>query len=298
MKVKNNPFFSIIIPTYNRASIITKTLHSFTNQTYKNFEIIVVDDGGADQTREVITQIGDSRIKYYWKENGERGAARNYGANLAEGEWLNFFDSDDIAYSNHLSEAFQVIKANRSINLFCFGQEIKDERGVVLHRTEPSSLTGTQRMLKNSFVNPNSIFLRKKAWAEIKYNEDRAVTVSEDWLFHLQLLARQDLICFADTVTNYLVQHTGRSMVEATGMSTLKRVRSLIAYLKRDTLFMKRFGNHFNAIKAEVYSLAALNFALEKNRGKALQVLFKALVSSPRYFFTRRCLAVLKYTFR
>ncbi len=65
----SNLFFSIIIPTYNRATFITKSINSFLKQKYKNFEIIVIDDGSTDQTRELLKQINDERIKYYFQRN-------------------------------------------------------------------------------------------------------------------------------------------------------------------------------------------------------------------------------------
>ena len=76
---ETSPFFSIIIPTYNRAALIGKTLRSVQEQSFKSFEVIVVDDGGKDDTKEVLLGLEDDRICYYWKENGERGAARNFG---------------------------------------------------------------------------------------------------------------------------------------------------------------------------------------------------------------------------
>ena len=71
--------FSVVIPTYNRATFVTKTIQTFLEQTYTNFEIIVVDDGSKDNTAEMVQNISDPRLRYYKKENGERGAARNFG---------------------------------------------------------------------------------------------------------------------------------------------------------------------------------------------------------------------------
>src|SRR5690554_3150909 len=96
---KNNILFSVIIPTYNRASLITKTIESVIDQSYQNFEIIVVDDGSTDNTKEVVKLIMDPRLKYFYVENGERGRARNIGTFHAEGKYVTFLDSDDLWYS-------------------------------------------------------------------------------------------------------------------------------------------------------------------------------------------------------
>src|SRR5947209_8581316 len=103
------PYFSVVIPTYNREKLIQNTLNSVLNQKYQSFEIIVIDDGGQDNTEQLIKNIDDPKISYYKKENGERGAARNYGWQLAKGSYVTFLDSDDIFYENHLKEAYDFI---------------------------------------------------------------------------------------------------------------------------------------------------------------------------------------------
>src|SRR6187402_5348 len=108
MNRSNELFFSIIVPTYNRSGFIKDTIYSLVGQTFKNFEVIVVDDGSTDNTAEIIKelQLTDERIKYFYKTNGERGAARNYGIKKAQGGYITFLDSDDIAYPFALQTAY------------------------------------------------------------------------------------------------------------------------------------------------------------------------------------------------
>lgn len=288
------PIISVVIPTYNRSAILERTLRSFIVQESKEFEVIVVDDGGSDNTESMINSLNDNRISYYWKENAERGAARNFGAKCSKGTWLNFFDSDDIAYPNHIKEGLKVIKNDIASDMFCFGQEIRTVDGVLLSKTLPSNLSGNERMLKGNFVNPNSVFLKKSIWKELSYNEDRSVAVSEDWLFHLQLIARNKLVTYDEIITNYLIQHDNRSMALATGDSTLKRVKMLINYLVLDEVFMTKYGNKLGGIQAEVFSLSALNYALEDKRIDAIKLLIKSLFFRPSLLFTRRFIAIIK----
>ena len=116
----NNLLFSIIIPTYNRAKFITKTINSFLKQKYQNFEIIIIDDGSTDETKKLINQFDDRRIKYYFQLNSERGIARNYGFSKSKGDYINFFDSDDLAYDNHLSSAFEIL-SSKKLDIFHLG---------------------------------------------------------------------------------------------------------------------------------------------------------------------------------
>ena len=87
---------SVIIPTYNRADTILRSVHSVLNQTYENIELLIIDDGSTDNTRELIGQIEDSRIRYISLDtNSGASNARNIGADYAKGEWIAFQDSDD-----------------------------------------------------------------------------------------------------------------------------------------------------------------------------------------------------------
>src|SRR5690606_34265329 len=97
----NDPLISIVIPTYNRAQFIAETLTSVKNQTYQNWECVVVDDGSTDNTIEIIQQFtaSDDRFKLYSRPtNRPKGAnaCRNYGFEVSSGLYINWFDSDDI----------------------------------------------------------------------------------------------------------------------------------------------------------------------------------------------------------
>ena len=105
------PFFSIILPTYNRASMIFSAIDSVITQSFTNWELIIVDDGSTDNTKEIIDSyiISDKRIKYFYQENSERSIARNNGISKAKGDWICFLDSDDLYHNNHLITFFNFI---------------------------------------------------------------------------------------------------------------------------------------------------------------------------------------------
>lgn len=102
-----DPYFSIVIPAYNRGFVLDRTLESCLSQTFTNFEIIIVDDGSEDDTTAVVARYEDPRIRYERQANAGASAARNRGAALARGAWIAFLDSDDTFLSGKL-EAFHV----------------------------------------------------------------------------------------------------------------------------------------------------------------------------------------------
>jgi len=110
-------FFSIIIPTYNRAHTIRRPIDSILAQTFTDWELIIVDDGSTDNTKEIIDGYNDQRIRYVWQENQERSEARNHGISLAKGEWICFQDSDDEYFPDHLQILYDFINGNDDCNV-------------------------------------------------------------------------------------------------------------------------------------------------------------------------------------
>ena len=106
---------SIIVPTYNRGHLIGETIQSVIDQSYKNWELIIVDDGSKDNTKERIEGFNDDRLRYYFIEHcGIIGAVRNRGMNNARGEYIAFLDSDDLWQPDKLD--YQLLKIYHVLN--------------------------------------------------------------------------------------------------------------------------------------------------------------------------------------
>jgi glycosyltransferase involved in cell wall biosynthesis len=120
MDIKSKTKVSIIIPTYNRASIITETLDSILAQNYPNWECIIIDDGSNDNTKEVVNSyvVKDSRFNFFIRPNNYKPGscgARNYGLTLAKGELIQQFDSDDLMHKDLISEKVAIFNTNPDI---------------------------------------------------------------------------------------------------------------------------------------------------------------------------------------
>ena len=121
--MSDNPFFSIIIPVYNRAEMVSKTIQSVLQQEITDFELILIDDGSSDKSLEVIRKIAETDIRIQiiaLSENKGRCFARNTGLKNAQGKWICYLDSDDIYEKNHLESFRQLILENPSYS--CFSQ--------------------------------------------------------------------------------------------------------------------------------------------------------------------------------
>ena len=111
---KEKPTVSVIIPTYNRAKLLPRAIKSVLNQTFKDFEVIIVDDGSTDNTEEVINEFQkhNKRIKYIRHEkNKGAAAARNTGIKIAQGEYIAFQDSDDEWLPNKLEKQMEIFES-------------------------------------------------------------------------------------------------------------------------------------------------------------------------------------------
>ena len=97
------PGFSIIIPTYNRAHTLMRAVDGVLLQSYPNWELIIVDDGSTDSTKEIVREVRDSRVQYHYQENKMVATARNHGTRVATGEYICSLDSDDEIFDDYLS---------------------------------------------------------------------------------------------------------------------------------------------------------------------------------------------------
>src|SRR6185369_7655534 len=125
---------TIIIPTYNHATYIERSVQCALDQTYPNVEIIVVDDGSTDDTQTRLERFG-SRIVYQRKENGGLGAARNTGIKLSSGEYLQFLDADDSIAPEKLEKQVAILESQSEIAVVYSDCSCTDHEGLPIENT-------------------------------------------------------------------------------------------------------------------------------------------------------------------
>jgi|SRR5579884_538918 glycosyltransferase involved in cell wall biosynthesis len=122
----STPILSVIIPTYNRAALLPKTLESVFDQTFSNYEIIVVDDGSTDRTEESVHRLlkgraeYSNRVRYFYQRNQGKSVALNRGMSEARGEWIAFLDSDDLWLPVKVEKQFEALQHFASQSQACF----------------------------------------------------------------------------------------------------------------------------------------------------------------------------------
>lgn len=206
--------FSIIIPTYNRKIFLKETLDSVLAQTFENYEVIVVDDGSTDNTQAFIeSNYKLERLSYYYKDNGERGAARNFGWDKAKGNYVLFFDSDDIMDPTHLEELYQaIVRENEPIAL---ATKYNFKRFGNYHdHTELKPLSSGYyaiELVSQGNALACHFCVKNELKSTIQFEENREYAIMEDWMFLVTLLSQHQLYLI-DKVTITMIDHDGRSM--------------------------------------------------------------------------------------
>tara|TARA_Y100000992_G_scaffold291141_1_gene247312 strand:+ start:356 stop:1246 length:891 start_codon:yes stop_codon:yes gene_type:complete len=288
--------FTVIIPSYNRADVIAKTIQSVLNQTCSNFELIIVDDGSTDSTEKTIFSFKDPRIKYFKKENAERGAARNFGVSKAKGDYITFLDSDDLLYSKYLEEANLFIANNNEINIFHQLFEVRNNSDKLIQAADYSNSNVFKSLItKGNFMACQGMFLKADFAKSNLFIEDRSLSGSEDYELWLRISTTTNIV-INPVVTSALVQHPERSVIKINVAKLVSRKELMLHYLLSNYLINKKLLKFKKLLKTGAYSYISLHVALSKQSKKiALKYLFKAIKQSPMFIFKRRFFAIIKH---
>ena len=221
--------FSIIIPVYNVEKYIYRCLDSIKKQTYKNFEVIVVDDGSPDSSDKIISKFvkKDQRFRYYKKENGGLSDARNFGLNYVTGDYIIFTDSDDyldVDLLKHLNEIITTKNYDVIKYMVCLvddnGQVIRNEKCVHEGRCDFAFLTDFE------YSEPAWTYAYKTSfWQKGKYQYTKG-KIHEDYGLTPLILAQAESIYVLNAIGYYYVQRKG-SIVNGS-VKELKRAYDML----------------------------------------------------------------------
>lgn len=272
---------------------ILPALQSVQQQNYTNWECIVVDDGGNDNTAEVVQSLKDKRFHYYWKNNAERAAARNYGVCKANGDYITFLDSDDILYPCYLEEAINLIKQHPQAAFFHLAYEIKNNEGkiVVKHNNRKGNLN--RQLITGNHLSNIGVVLTYDAAIKNPYNETYALSGSEDYELWLRLAAQYQ-INYCNHITAALIQHKSRSVFEINSQKLIDRINLLIRHTLENQEVNQFIGKDKRKFLIHRYAYLALHLAMSNYLKKSVKYLFKLLFINPSFIFNRKFWGILK----
>lgn len=181
------PTVSVITPTFNRADFIGETVESILAQTFGDFELLIVDDGSTDNTREILSPyLSDKRLRYFYQENQGQSVARNRGLTESRGQFLCFIDSDNVWLPNKLESQLNFLREHPEVDIV-YGDIITiDETSKEIGRENMRRISGhiAGDLLRDNFVSINTSMVRRQCYTELGgFNEkDRLAEDYDLWL--------------------------------------------------------------------------------------------------------------------
>jgi len=256
---------SIIIPTYNSGKYLLEAIESCLNQTYKNIEIIVIDDGSTDNTKYLLKNyIEEGKIKYFYQQNRGRSAARNLGLEKASGEFIQFLDADDYIHHKKIEKQIKLFNKNKDIGLvYCGAIYIKDN--VQIHKL-------LKKVRSKNFLQWGALYNFLPIHApifksEFKVKFDEQYSHMEDWDYWIRLVATSNAkIGYINEFLTYIRVHDNNTS------------KKDLIMLENELNFVNKYIKEFNDKKILGY-LYVKKFKLEyKLNTKTNWELFKMIM--------------------
>ena len=204
------PRVSAIIPTYNNPAMLVRAVESVLAQDYRDYELIIIDDGSRPQTREALEPYMD-RIRYIHQENAGPSAARNHGIRESGGEFVAFLDSDDLWLPEKLSTQVAFMDAHPEFGLTYHGLEYFTEEGVVnLPAGDKPAGDVLARLFKRIFLVPTSVMCRHECFEKAGYFPED-MRLAEDYDFFLRMAVHYQFGCIDRVLGRYRFHESNKS---------------------------------------------------------------------------------------
>ena len=270
----SSPTVSVVVPTHNRADLIGETLKSILDQTFDDFELIVVDNGSTDGTDRIVEAIGDSRIRYHWQEDsGLPANSRNVGIGMALGRYVAFLDSDDLWLPEKLELQVRCFEEHPDAGLVYgdavyTGQTEKEGKSLIRGMIEGRVFDD---LLVFNRIPTLTVMMRTLCLDEVGlFCEDPELRGAEDYHLWLRIAHRYPIFPVRRVVARYRVHETNL-VGHAAGFDAVFEVLNRIGKeLEVDSGLMKRAHSIH-------YAELAWNRYKERNRKEYLAAYRKAM---------------------
>lgn len=219
------PEVSVILPAYNASLTIRDTIKSILNQSYKDFELIIINDGSTDSTVEIIKKFADDRIRLFNFKNKGLPASRNRGIKKAKGKYISFIDADDMWVQQKLEFQYNALLSNPDCDVAYSWSLFIDAAGAILHPVKPVEFNGFvfEQLINRNFIGSGSnILVSSDAVSKTGYFNTEYKS-SEDWDYCLRLSNLFKFVC----VPNFhiLYRQSPNSMTNNIGLIESEAIR-------------------------------------------------------------------------
>jgi glycosyltransferase involved in cell wall biosynthesis len=277
-----NPLISVIIPVFNGEKWIEQTINSVLSQTFKSYELIIINDGSTDNTEKVILDFNDKLI-YRIKENGGQASARNLGIKLASGEYISFIDSDDLWVPEKLDIQYsQLLQSGLKwsyTNAIAFREDISN---IIFRFSESNKHYSGEifdKLFLNCFIPSPTLLINKSVFDRIGlFNEDLLLKNREDWNMWIRISQFYPIHYISEPLAYYRLHSNSVTSSESRDNSINGFIYALRLSEKLD---YERFGDLTNTRISDKYFLESRFMALGFNYIKAITYSFKAIKNNP-----------------
>lgn len=257
-QLDNKPLVSVVIPVFNRSSVLPRALDSVIGQTYTNWECLVVDDGSTDLTLEIVDEyiLRDSRITKYNRDSGPKGAntCRNLGIEYSQGDFVAFLDSDDTFLADHLAQSIEFLDREKIDG--CFSGAIVSIYNDTITRNS-RKLEVSENMfsylVNGGFAQTSGIVVRKAVAEEIRWDE--GLQRHQDYDFLIRLSAK------------YIIQSTG--LIGAQIFWDVQPFQKKIDFNSCIVVY-ERYRNSLSKRDRAVYLLRMYKYSLESSAQESI----------------------------
>lgn len=238
----SQPLISIIVPCYNQAQYLDECLQSILDQTFQDWECIIVDDGSPDNTEEIAQKWvhKDIRFSYYKKENGGVASARNFGIEKSKGKWILPLDGDDKIGENYFSAAIEKFTEGFDL-VYCYANYF----GVINRKFDLPDYSF--KTLLNFNIIFCSAFFNKEKLQNLRYDESLLHGL-EDWEFWISYLSKNDKVFrLPETYFYYRIKETSRNQ-EINDDDRKADEAKMYILNKHKKLYYQYYGDYFRVI--------------------------------------------------
>jgi glycosyltransferase involved in cell wall biosynthesis len=278
-----NPIISIIIPTYNRCNLLPRAINSVLNQSFKNFELIIVDDGSTDETKKIIEKYlkKNSRIKYiYQKNSGSPAQPRNTGIKIAKGNYIAFLDHDDEWFNDKLEKQIKMyIKNNKDNKIGLVGcgaisiNTKSKEKKII--KFPPSLKIKSAKALKKIIpYSCSSIMIKKSIFQEIGLFDEK-MRVSDDYDMYIRISRKYRFIFIQEPLFNYYIHENNLS--KSNSLINENMIKDVQKIIKKHKKIFSKYPNIYSKILKKIGTY----YMLKNNHQLASKYFIKSIKVNP-----------------